>query len=312
MRICSLQPGATEIIAALGLTDHLVALSHECDYPPTITGLPVVTRSFSAPAPSSCREIDRSVAERMAADQPLFEIDATSLAAANPDLIILQDLCHICGITPDHLDQTLSGLPTRPTLITVGGSTLEAVFHDIVRIGQAVGRTETAESLIDALRRRLEAVRQRQAGRARPPKVVCLEWLDPFYVAGHWTPELVALAGGRDVLGTAGAPSRKVEWHDLVAAAPDLLLIMPCGFTLERTVDEFDSHCPAFPWDQLPAVHHRRVFALDGNAYFSRPGPRLIDGLEILEALLTEEDLVAPLPPGARRITNVPAQGLRV
>ena len=303
MRICSLLPGATEIIAALGLADHLVALSHECDYPPAIAGLPVVTKPFTAPTTTSCCEIDRTVAERMAAGAPLFEVDTAVLAAANPDLLIVQDLCHVCGITPDQLEQALTSLPARLKLVTVGGSTLEEVFRDILRIGQATDRTEAAESLIHDLRSRCETVRTRQSARMRRPKVVCLEWLDPFYVAGHWTPELVALAGGRAVLGTVGAPSRKVSWEDLVAAEPDVLLVMPCGFTLERTVEELHSHCPALPWDRLPAVRDGRVLALDGNAHFSRPGPRLIDGMEILEGLLANERLPASTPPGARHVT---------
>jgi iron complex transport system substrate-binding protein len=303
MRICSLQPGATEIVAALGLADHLVALSHECDYPPAIAGLPVVTKPFTAPSTTSCREIDQTVAERIAAGAPLFEIDTAALTTADPDLLIVQDLCHVCGITPDHLEQALTSLPARPKMVTVGGSTLEEVFRDIVRIGQATDRAEAARSLVDDLRSRCETVRNRQSARTRQPKVVSLEWLDPFYVAGHWTPELVVLAGGRDVLGTAGAPSRKVSWKDMVAAEPDVLLVMPCGFTLERTVEELHSHCPALPWDRLPAVQNGRVFALDGNAHFSRPGPRLIDGLEILEVLLAGDDPAACTPPGARHIT---------
>lgn len=303
MRIVSLQPGATEIIAALGLTDHLVAVSHECDHPPTIAGLPVVTRPFTAPTAASCREIDRTVTERLAAGAPLFEIDAAALATARPDLLIVQDLCHVCGITPEHLDQALTCLPAKPQVVTVGGVTLEEVFLDILRIGQATGRTEAAESLVDDLRSRCERVRNRQSARTRRPKVVCVEWLDPFYVAGHWTPELVALAGGRAVLGTAGAPSRKVSWDDMVAAEPDVLLVMPCGFTLEHTVEELRSSCPALPWDQLQAVRHGLVFALDGNAHFSRPGPRLVDGLEILEVLLAHERPPASTPPGAQLVT---------
>lgn len=303
MRMCSLQPGATEIIAALGLVDHLVARSHECDYPPSIAGLPVVTKPFVVPLAPSCREIDRFVAERSAARAPLFEIDQVALAAVRPDLLVVQDLCHVCGMTPDHLEQSLTSLPARPTMVTVGGSTLEEIFQDILRIGQATDRTEAATSLIDALRSRCETIRTRQAVRPRRPRVVCLEWLDPFYVAGHWTPELIEIAGGRDALGTAGAPSRKLSWEDLVDAKPEVLFMMPCGFTLERTVEELQVHCPALPWDRLPAVQNGWVFALDGNAHFSRPGPRLIEGLEILEELLSEEGSADSTPPGARRVT---------
>lgn len=303
MRICSLQPGATEIIAALGLTDQLVALSHECDYPQAVAGLPAVTKPFTAAGALSCREIDRAVAEQLASGSPLFEIDAAALAAANPDLLIAQDLCHVCGITPDQLEQVIASLPTKLQLLTVGGSTLQDVLRDISRIGQATGRTERADALIHDLRSRCEAVQARQATRTQRPRVVCLEWLDPFYVAGHWTPELVALAGGQDVLGQAGARSRQVSWVEIAAAEPDVLLVMPCGFSLDRTIRELRSHCPALPWGQLPAVRNERVFALDGNAHFSRPGPRLIEGLEILEALVAGEDRCARLPPGAHRIS---------
>jgi iron complex transport system substrate-binding protein len=188
-------------------------------------------------------------------------------------------------------------------MVTVGGSTLEEVFRDISRIGQATGRAKAAESLVADLRSRCETVRTRQSVRKSRPRVLCVEWLDPFYIAGHWTPELVAMAGGQAVLGTVGAPSRKVSWDDMVAAEPDVLLVMPCGFTLERTVEELRSRCPALPWDRLQAVRDRRVFALDGNAHFSRPGPRLIDGLEILEIILSGDISPVCMPPGARLVT---------
>ena len=281
MRICSLLPGATEVVAMLGRTRHLVGISHECDYPPEIRTKPVLVRTtVEAGLPS--REIDRRVRTTLHAGRPLYELDETMLTRVRPDFVIAQDLCHACAITPAQLRHALRVLPSPPRVLALNPSTLDDVLTDIERIGEAIGRSLEAANLIDQLRARLQAVLLQVAHAARHPRVVCLEWLDPLFAAGHWVPDMVACAGGVDVLGTPGAPSRRITWAQVQAAKPDVLIIMPCGFSIARTRQELDRLTKRTGWKKLPAVKTGAVFLVDAAAYFNRPGPRLIDGVEIL------------------------------
>ncbi len=311
MRICSFVPGATEIVAALGLADSLVGRSHECDVPNNITAVPVLTRSTLHTGTMTSGDIDRAVRAELDAGSPLSTVDQAGLVAAAPDLIITQGLCEVCGITPAHVLPVLAALPTLPRLLTTSPSTLDDLLADIERVGEAAGAADAAADLTKTLRTRRDAVRRRTSAVARaggvPPRVVCLEWLDPLYAAGHWVPEMVTLAGGQDVLAQPGLPSRPVTWEELVDGRPDLLFLMPCGFSISRTIEEFARVQASWPWEQLPAVRAGLVFAVDAHAYFSRPGPRLFHGLEILAALCT--DLLSPsLPEGAQRLTHHPAE----
>ena len=301
MRICSLLPGATEVVAALGRTRYLVGISHECDYPSEIRTKPVLIRStVDAGLPSP--EIDRHVRTMLQAGQSLYEVDETLLTRVRPDLVIAQDLCHVCAITPAQLRHALRVLPSPPRLLSLNPSTLDDVLADIERIGAAIGRTQEASVLVEQLRSRLEAVLLQVAHAETRPRVACLEWLDPLFAAGHWVPEMVACAGGVDVLGTPGSPSAQITWEQVQAAQPDVLIIMPCGFSIARTRQELNRLTRRTGWKKLPAVKHGRVFLVEAAAYFNRPGPRVIDGVEILAACFYPSLVQTTRPDAAQRL----------
>jgi iron complex transport system substrate-binding protein len=284
MRICSLLPGATEILFALGLRDQVVGVTHECDYPPEARQKPVVVCSAIDPRRLSSSEIDREVGAVLAGGKQLYTLDERALRASAPDLIVTQGLCDVCALDYNQVVQAIRALPRAPEILSLNPGKLTDVLDDILRIGAATNQQHAAEALVQRLRARIQAVGERDT--RRRPKVVCLEWFDPIYIAGHWVPEVIELAGGEDVLGRAGAPSFKTAWQEVVAAQPDALLLMPCGFDLRRTAREATPLRALEGWSELPAVRTSNVYALNGSAYFSRPGPRLIDGLEILASIL--------------------------
>lgn len=304
MKICSLLPGATEVIAALGLADHLVGISHECDFPPAIKNTPVMIRAVIDQEHMASPDIDRTVTRAAAEHQSLYTLDDALFRQAEPDLVITQDLCHVCAVTPSQLHRAIDALPRRPRILTLNAASLEDMFIDIERIGEATNTTAAARSLTSGLRTRLQDVRTRVASDQALPTVVCVEWLDPLYAAGHWVPEMVSCAGGRHLLGKAGAQSERITWEQLVAAAPDVLIVMPCGFSIERTVREMNRLTSHPDWQRLPAVQQGRVFAVDSGAYFSRPGPRLVDGTEILAALCHPSRFGQTISAGAQRLLN--------
>jgi iron complex transport system substrate-binding protein len=286
MRICSLLPGATEVVAALGRARHLVGISHECDYPPEIRTKPVLVRTTVDVERLSSAEIDRRVRANLKDGEPLYELDEILFGRVRPNLVITQDLCHACAVTPAQLKRAIHALRSPPRVLTLSPSTLDDVLADLERIGDAIGRVDEASVLVEQLRSRLEAVLLKVAHAESRPRVVCLEWLDPLYAAGHWVPEMVACAGGVDVLGAPGSPSAQIAWEQVQAAQPDALIIMPCGFSIARATRELDRLFTKPGWTDLPAVRDGSVFVVDAPAYFNRPGPRLIDGVEILAACL--------------------------
>jgi len=295
MRICSLLPAATEIAFALGLGDALVGVTHECDYPPQANEKLVVVRSVIDAARMTSREIDRKVGEALQAGKGLYTIDEDAFIDAAPDLILTQGLCDVCALDYNEVVKAAEKLSRRPTILSLNPQRLADVLEDIRRIGAATERLIVAEALVQDLQRRIDRV-----ANARPvhrPRVVCLEWYEPLYTAGHWAPEMVELAGGEDMLGRKSEPSSKVEWREVLAARPEVILLMPCGFDVRRTVKEATALRRLEGWNDLPAVRAGRVFAVHGNAYFSRPGPRLIDGLEILEQLIHPEKITWSLSP---------------
>jgi iron complex transport system substrate-binding protein len=285
MRICSLLPGATEVVAALGLADQLVGISHECDYPPGLAA-PVMVEPVIRSEDLSSREIDRQVRIAALENRSLYRLSESALVAAQADLIILQDLCDVCAVTPAQLDRILLTLAPRPRLLKLHPRTLGDIFDDMLRIGSAVGRESEARRLRERLQQAAAAVRHRVGSGEVRPQVACLEWLSPLYIAGHWVPDMVDIAGGSPILSESGALSRRITWDELTAAAPDVIVIMPCGFTKERATTEFNGIADQPEWRQLPAVRSGRVHAVDALSYFSRPGPRLIDGISQLAALL--------------------------
>ncbi len=286
MRICSLLPSATEVIAALGLSDELVGISHECDYPPSIKHVPVMVEPMIPSHGLASDDIDRQVRQLVASGQRLYRLNDHLLREAQPDLILSQDLCHVCAVTPDQLHNALCSMSRQPTVLTLNPSTIHDVIDDVVRIGDAAGRSAEGHRLATQLRDRLEAIRTRVQDISHRPRVVCIEWLSPLYVAGHWIPEMVQLAGGHDVLAQPGSPSRVVTWDDIMAAAPDVLIVMPCGFSVERTHTELSQLLQQPDQWRLSPDLAQHTFLVDASSYFSRPGPRLIDGIELLATIL--------------------------
>ena len=290
MRICSLLPSATEVIALLGLSDELVGISHECDYPPSVRNLPIMVEPMIPPHGLTSHDIDRQVSQLVASGQRLYRLKDHLLRQAQPDLIVSQDLCHVCAVTPDQLHEALCSMPRQPTLLTLNPTTVHEVIEDVIRIANAANRPAEGQHLAAQLHDRLEAVRTRIQRIAHRPRVACIEWLSPLYVAGHWIPEMVQLAGGQDVLAQPGGPSYVVTWDEVLAATPDILIVMPCGFSVERTQSElFQMMQQSGQWP-LSSELAERTFLVDASSYFSRPGPRLIDGIELLAAILHPSD----------------------
>lgn len=284
MRLCSLVPGATEVIAALDLTDRLVAVSHECDYPDSIRHIPSVVESVIDQNNLSSEAIDRAVKQLVSTGRRLYRLNEQRFIEAQPDVIFAQDLCHVCAVTPDQLAQAIKALDSTPRLVTLNPTSLESVLLDVERIAQALGIADRGHALLQSLRARLDRVSaHKQTAR---PRVVCLEWLNPLYIAGHWVPDMVAIAGGEDILGRKDHPSRETTWDEVADAKPDVILIMPCGYSVQRTLDELGRlENTGRPWSTQLA-RWPETYVLDANSYFSRPGPRLVDGVELLAALL--------------------------
>ena len=295
MRIVSLLPSATEILYALGLGDSVVGVTFECDYPEDARRKPhLVGTVLEHDLPPA--EIDRIVSEHAARGESIYRIDQELLASLKPDLIVTQELCDVCAVNTSHLARALHGLSFQPQVVSFTPHTLEDVFADIEAVGRATGCDARAQTLVTSLKDRLEAVRALPKPHA--PKVACLEWLAPPFNAGHWVPEMVDLAGGIDRLGARGTDSVRIRWEQVRALEPDIILVMPCGYDAQKAADEYRR--TDFPdwWSTLPAVRHGCTYALDANAFFSRPGPRLVNGVEILYALL-QGDLSRPLPKDA-------------
>jgi iron complex transport system substrate-binding protein len=284
-RICSLLPSATEMVCALGLADSLVGVTHECDYPPEVAGKPRVTRSVIDSASLSSAQIDAAVRDSLEQQSTIYHLDARLLDELQPDLILTQELCDVCAVGPDEVRQVVATLRFRPQVVSLEPTSLHGVLESLLLVGRLTGRLRRAVELVLDLRRRLEAV---AAAVADLPvcEVLTLEWTDPVFVGGHWVPEMVAIAGGRDVLGVAGRPSRQVEWGEVLATQADCVVAMPCGFGLERS--QVEMRATRFPhgWSDLPAVRKGQVYVVDGSSYFNRPGPRLVDGVEILASIL--------------------------
>jgi iron complex transport system substrate-binding protein len=284
MRIVSLLPSATEILFALGLDPEIVGVSHECDFPPRARTKPVVIHS-RMPHDASPAEIDALVREYVHRGESLYAVDAGVLEALAPDLIITQDLCHVCAASPDDLATVLTRFDRRPEVLCLNPQDLGDVWRDILWVGEESCRGPQAEALLKEIGARLGALEEQLPQSADRPRVAFLEWLQPFYVGGHWVPEMIHRAGGKDVFGTARTHSFRIAIEDVIDAAPEILLIAPCGYSAERARDEYKSMSFPEPWHAIPAVRNGRVYALEANSYFSRPGPRLITGIEALAKL---------------------------
>ncbi len=297
MRIATLLPSATEICCALGLADEIVAVTHECDYPPEIRNRPVVVHPLVDSRVSS-REIDAQVEAAVARGAALYRIDADALAAARPELLITQDLCHVCALPSMDVDAVACALPQSVRILRLHPHSLEDIFGEILEVGAATHRDAAARRIVAALRDRIGRVEAAVRGWPRT-RVFCMEWLDPPFCGGHWMPEVVDLAGGREVLGHKGRPSVRVEWAEIVRAAPESIVLTLCGFDVARTLREVRRLETIPEWRDLGAVRAGLVYATDASSYFSRSGPRIVDGLEILAAILHPEVATWATPPGS-------------
>lgn len=281
MKIVSLLPSATEIICSLDLADQLVGVTHECDYPPDVRSLPKVTQTL-IPTDATSAQIDALVRERMANERALYTLDMPELERLAPDLIVTQALCDVCAVAEAEVQAAACKLPGAPRVVNLEPQLLGEVLASIPQVAAAAGVPERAGPVVAALQARIDAVVNRTRNIASRPRVMVLEWIDPPFSSGHWTPELVEMAGGVEGLGRSGLPSETTPWEKILAWRPEVLVIACCGFSVERTLEDLPILEAQPGWSELPCVLNDRVYVIDGSAYFSRPGPRLVDSLEIL------------------------------
>ena len=286
MRVASLIASATEIVTALGGRDLLVARSHECDFPThVVTLLAVTAPKLDIAKPSG--DIDRQVKMLLEQALSVYRVDAEALRALAPDVVITQTQCEVCAVSQSDVEAALAHWTgERPRIVSLAPNALEDVFADIDRVAEALGVEERGRALTAFMRERIDAVAQRARTLPARPRVAAIEWIEPLMAAGNWVPELIALAGGENLFGEAGKHSPWMEWRDLVRADPDVILVTPCGFDIARSTREMPALTALPEWSSLRAVQSGTVFVADGNQYFNRPGPRLVDSLEILAELL--------------------------
>jgi len=289
MRIVSLLPSSTEIVCLLGLEENLVGVSHECDFPPRVSKLPRVVRSDFDPAALSQAEIDEKVRAAMKAGRAVCEVDEALLASLSPDLVLTQELCDVCAVPLASATAAAEKVACPPRVLSLHAHALDDVLRDIGRVGEATSTSETAARVVAELTARLDRVDQALAGISRRPRVAALEWLDPLMASGHWVAEMIRRAGGEDFLGRDREPSVCVPWADFLRYAPETVLLMPCGFDVERSARDVSLLVSRTGWAALPAVAAGQIYAVHGGAYFNRPGPRLVDGVEILAEILHPE-----------------------
>ncbi|HEX4537583.1 MAG TPA: cobalamin-binding protein [Candidatus Acidoferrum sp.] len=303
MRIVSLLPSATEILFALGLDAEVVGVSFDCDFPPHVSQRRVVVDS-RIPQGLPSLEIDRRVREYVERGESLYVVNAEALRELAPDLVVTQDLCLVCAASPDDLAVVLANFEKRPRVLSLNPRNLGDVWDDISRVASETSREHAAKKLLAQIEQRLHALKRQVEKISWRPRVAFLEWLEPFYVGGHWVPEMVALAGGEDIFGKVGAPSFRVELKDIVAAAPDIIVVAPCGYDAQQSRNEYCSTTFPKEWEAIPAVRDGRVYAFEANAYASRPGPRLVIGVEALAKIFHPEIVVEDEAARAFEIAN--------
>ena len=303
MRICTFLPSATEIVYLLGLGDSLHGVSHECDFPSNALHKPKVVRSRFDPNTLSSAEIDKLVTEMMSRGENIYEVNQDTLTAARPDLVITQQLCEVCAVSFEDVQRAAGRLDSPPDILSLDPHGIDDVLDDILRVGERTGRRSSAHHAAFNLRARIDATRRAVSKAEDTPTVACVEWLDPIIAAGHWIPEMVQIAGGRDALVSPGAPSPRLDMRTLREADPDILILMPCGMNVAQARSEFDALANPDEWRALSAFQNGRVYLVDSGALFSRSGPRLVDGLEIMARIIhphlfddpPSQDFCAPL-----------------
>ena len=303
MRIVSLLPSATEIVFALGLGDELVGVTHECDWPPEVVDIPAVTRSTHDLSDRSSREIDQLVGASVHGGSSLYELDEAALAAAEPDLILTQELCAVCAVSYREVNEVARTIDADIRVVSLEPTSIEGILNSIATVGAMTDAEDAAVDVVAELRERLKKLETRLARRrsdGQPPvRAVGLEWLDPPFATGHWVPEQIRRAGGWDLLGREGEASVRSTWEAVREVDPEMLVLMPCGFHLGETVAEWERTPRPDFWRELEAVRRGQVFAVDGSAYFSRPGPRVIDGIGLLAEIFDPDGFVETSPLGS-------------
>jgi iron complex transport system substrate-binding protein len=286
MRICSFLPSATEIIYTLGLGDQLYGVTRACDYPAEARAKPIVVRSILDEQGLSSADIDRIVKEHARNGQSVYHIDMEALRAAAPDLIFTQELCDVCAVGYQDVLAQIKDLPKTPQVVSLNPTSLEDVLRDMLTVGDVTGTAARAQAAVATLRRRIDAIGQRAAQATTRPRVFCLEWMEPLFVSGHWIPTMVEIAGGTDGIGNHGTPSTQITWERVRDYQPEVVILMPCGADVPQTLSELHRLRTLIGWSELPAVRHSQVYAVNAGAYFSRSGPRLVDGLELLAQII--------------------------
>ena len=306
MKVISMLPAATEIAAALGLADSLVGVSHECDHPPEVRARPQVTHCEIHGGALPSGRIDTWVTNTLTETGTLYTMDEPLIRRLRPDVILTQRLCDVCAVGYDSVTAFAKTLPGPPAVVNLEPAALADIFEDVRRVAAATGVPERGEAVVAVLSARVEAVRARAARARTRPRTVILEWLDPPFACGHWNPELVEIAGGEEMLGHKGRPSRRVTWEEVLATRPEVVIIACCGFDLARTRTDLPLLHAREGWADLPAVRDGRVYAVDGSQYFSRPGPCVVDSLEITAQILHPELFAGCFP--ARDVVRVAAE----
>lgn len=293
MRICSLLPSATEMVFALGMGDSLVGITHECDYPPEASRIPHVTRS-NIPEGLSSDEIDHMVSSNLSTQGTLYELDQRLLDELAPDLILTQRLCDVCAVAYDKVQEVARSLRSHPQVVNLEPHELEDILTNIETVGSLIGAEDRARQVIASLRQRIATILERTKPLSSRPRVFCMEWVNPPYYGGHWMKTLVEIAGGVDELAKAGRPSARIEWERVLEFSPEVMVLTCCGYKLPRVIQEAETLARFPGFHDLPAAKNNRVFATNGSDYFSRPGPRIVDSLEILAHLVHPELFPAP------------------
>ncbi len=296
MKIVSLLPSATEIVYALGLGDQLVAVTHECDYPPEAKEKPVITSSVLNHADNSSLHIHKGIAGVVHQGKNIYHLDEDLLCELKPDLILTQELCDVCAVSYNIVQEAAKILESKPEIVSLEPNFFSDILSNIRLVGQKTGKENEASELLSKLEERINYVVTQTSHIIDRPRVYCMEWIDPPFSAGHWIPEMVSMAGGKEGLGHLGQESEQIEWEDVLEFSPEYIIIMPCGFDLNRTIEE-SYQAQTYPgWEDLRAVQNGNVFAVDGSSYFNRPGPRIVVGLEILAQIIHPELFSFSLP----------------
>jgi iron complex transport system substrate-binding protein len=297
MRICSFLPSATEIIYELGLGDKLYGVTHECDYPEDAKNKLRVIDSFLKPEKLKSNEIDELVRNNKEQGKSTYLIEINKLKEAAPDIIITQGLCEVCAVSGNEVVDAAKALGSMPDIVNLEPKTVAEILESFITVGNATNRMAEAEDLYEKLDKRLKALKSKLEIEDERPKAFCLEWFDPPYVGGHWVPEMVELAGGEPVLGRKGQPSFQVEWEEVLKSLPKFTVIMPCGYDVDKSLDEMDTLLSVEQWHKLPSTRKGHVYVVDANSYFSRPGPRIVTGIEILAKILHQDLFGEDIPP---------------